>query len=93
MLREREVSTDPRVKQLVVRRARGSAQRGEPGLGQRLGEDADRPRTDAVQGEQVYFVAGPLAGAVLCSTVPGGFAAQAATFDGVAGSLKLAGMP
>ncbi|MFN8540356.1 MAG: hypothetical protein U0232_23125, partial [Thermomicrobiales bacterium] len=31
----------------------------------------------AVQGEIVYFVAGPLAGEVLCSTVPGGFAAQA----------------
>jgi hypothetical protein len=47
----------------------------------------------AVQGVQVYFVAGPIAGGVLCSTVPGGFAAQAPTFDGVAGSLKLAGMP
>jgi hypothetical protein len=47
----------------------------------------------AVQGVQVYFVAGPIAGGVVCTTVPGGFAAQAATFDGVAGSLKLAGMP
>ena len=47
----------------------------------------------AVQGVQVYFVAGPIAGGVVCSTVPGGFAAQAATFNGVAGSLKLAGMP
>ena len=46
-----------------------------------------------VRGEQVYFVAGAVTGGVLCATTPAAFAGLAPTFDGVAGSLKLIGMP